>query len=293
MEFVSPDQKNVKTLLDLLKENEEKLPPDMTEQIFEQLSEALACAHSNNVLHCDIKPSNILIGVNGQVKLTDFGFPKVSKKIEAQSIIARETLIPTKPILVGTIGYMPPEVEDGDGDDWTKAGDVYSLGMVIYRTLTGKRPVAKWKLPSEIINSLPIWWDKLLEKCLEVEPLERYADGNSLLYAYVERHETEKEQSRLKTERDLIEKRQLEEEEKRLRETAIEWYRKSAEQEDADSQFNLGRMYYRLDRGITQDDRKIEWLLRAAEKHQQEQIANPPQPLNNSNDFTATPPNNP
>ena len=217
MEFVSPNRETVKTLDDLLKENEGKLPPEITEQILVQLSEALALAHSQNVLHCDIKPSNILVGELGQVKLSDFGLAKVAKEIEAQTenIVIRETLR-GKPVVEGTIGYMPPEVEEGK--NWTKAGDVYSLGMVIYRTLTGKRAVGRWKLPSELIDSLSVWWDEILGQCLESEPEDRYADGNSLLSSYNKRYrkeQEEKERSRIKTERELIEKRQREDDEKR------------------------------------------------------------------------------
>jgi TPR repeat protein len=81
----------------------------------------------------------------------------------------------------GTFLYMPPEVQEGG--DWTKAGDVYSLGSVVYRLLTGKRPVGRWKSPNEMVSGLPSWWDDLLGNCLSDQG-ERYANGEALLSAY-------------------------------------------------------------------------------------------------------------
>ena len=91
------------------------------------VARALAAAHKNNVVHQDIKPGNVLLSTDGQIKVVDFGVASLVTSLTAD-----------EDIVFGTPGYMPPEALDGDGFD--ARGDLFSLGAVLYQTATGIAP---------------------------------------------------------------------------------------------------------------------------------------------------------
>ena len=103
--------------------------------LFLQVCAAVSHAHGNLVVHRDLKPANILVQDDGQVKLLDFG---VAKLIERDGATAE----PTPLTLVAAAGLTPEYAapEQIDGGPITTATDVYSLGLVLYRLLTGNRP---------------------------------------------------------------------------------------------------------------------------------------------------------
>jgi nicotinamide mononucleotide transporter PnuC len=192
MEFITQDGVHGRTLQDVLNEREKNAPApsqesvDMFLRVFSQLCSALAYAHSKNILHCDIKPANVLIDESGSVKLSDFGLARIvrTQALRESTLGALGTRQSSNNAqnksIEGTFLYMPPEVQEGG--DWTKPGDVYSLGAVIYRLLTGKRPVGRWRNPCETVKTLPSWCGDLLEKCLS-NLEERYEDGQKLFSA--------------------------------------------------------------------------------------------------------------
>ena len=198
MEFVSQDGVNGRTLRDIINERGKNKPIDFNQEqslemflkMFSQLVSALAYAHSENVLHCDIKPANILIDKEWDVKLSDFGLAKVigKQRINEGTLGPFRTGYGNRNVqannIEGTFQYMSPEVQDGG--EWTKSGDIYSLGMVVYQLLTGKRASGRWKNACEIVKDLPSWFGDLLDKCLSTEPEERFSDGKELLAAYEE-----------------------------------------------------------------------------------------------------------
>ena len=121
MEFV-----NGKTLRDLLDE-QTRIDEDALINIFIQVASGLSYAHENNIIHCDVKPENIIIDAMHNVKIMDFGLAEDLKlKTNEKSRIK------------GTIAYMSPEQAKGDNIDLRS--DLYSLGVVMYEAFSGYYP---------------------------------------------------------------------------------------------------------------------------------------------------------
>ncbi len=104
------------------------LPPRQVARIGSGVARALAAAHARGLVHRDVKPGNILIGTDGQVKVADFGIARAIA--EAQVTLPGMTL--------GSVHYFSPE--QARGEQATTASDIYSLGIVLYEMLTGVRP---------------------------------------------------------------------------------------------------------------------------------------------------------
>ncbi len=114
------------TLADLLEESVLFLEESF--RIFTQISQALAYAHAQGVIHRDLKPSNVLIDLQDQAFLTDFG---LARMLEGDSEL-------TGNMVVGTPTYMAPE--QGEGRPADTRSDIYSLGVILYEMVTGRRP---------------------------------------------------------------------------------------------------------------------------------------------------------
>src|SRR5579864_4849022 len=106
-----------------------KLPEPVAIDYAAQICNGLAYAHRQGLLHRDIKPANVLVTKDDVVKLSDFGIARA---------VSQQTMTLTKPGLVmGSVYYMPPE--QALGTDLHEASDLYSLGVVLFQMLTGKR----------------------------------------------------------------------------------------------------------------------------------------------------------
>jgi serine/threonine protein kinase len=104
------------------------LGPDEVAPILAQVADALAAAHTAGIVHRDVKPSNILVGPDGNVKLTDFGIART----EADAALTQTGLV------TGSPAYLAPEVASGQLA--TEASDVWSLGATLCHALTGRPP---------------------------------------------------------------------------------------------------------------------------------------------------------
>jgi len=104
------------------------LPPDSAAEVVGQAADALAAAHAAGIVHRDVKPSNILVTPDGQVKLSDFGIARA----EADASLTQTGLV------TGSPAYLSPEVASGQLA--TDASDVWSLGATLFHALAGRPP---------------------------------------------------------------------------------------------------------------------------------------------------------
>ena len=164
----------------------ELVPHDDVVQVARSVARALDYAHRRNVLHLDLKPSNILMERNGRVLLTDFNLPIGRKKEEAG-------------IIFGSAHYMAPEHSQGI-EKASALSDLYSLGVILYELLTGTVPFddpspvtvalqhinLKPPSPRKINPSLNPTTETVLLKALSKTPSERYQTGEQLVNALEE-----------------------------------------------------------------------------------------------------------
>ncbi|MEV7396084.1 Stk1 family PASTA domain-containing Ser/Thr kinase [Aeromicrobium sp. NPDC092404] len=118
-----------RTLRDVMRE-EAPMPPYRALELLEQVLVALSAAHAAKIIHRDVKPENVLITPDGDVKVADFGL--------ARAVSAATTA--TGGTLIGTVSYLAPEIVTNDGAD--ARSDVYACGAMLYEMLTGLKPHA-------------------------------------------------------------------------------------------------------------------------------------------------------
>ena len=106
------------------------LPVDEAVRIAAELCLALECAHKQGVIHCDIKPANVLFDARGAVRLADFGIAHVSEQLLTRGLVTVTGLV------MGTVQYMAPEQLEGVRND--PRLDIYALGALLYEMLAGR-----------------------------------------------------------------------------------------------------------------------------------------------------------
>lgn len=139
----------------------------------EQLIEALAYAHEHRVIHCDVKPDNLILFADGALRLGDFGLAKHSTRtLQASSS--------------GTIGYVAPEQAMGRP---SARSDVFSAGLIVYRMLSGKLPDWPYKWPMAGLDRLRRTAPDMipfLQRALQVETRRRFRDASHMYEAFLE-----------------------------------------------------------------------------------------------------------
>ncbi|QPK79201.1 protein kinase [Corynebacterium lizhenjunii] len=158
------------------------LPEAQALEILEQAAYGLSVIHGMGMVHRDIKPGNMLITQNGQVKITDFGIAKAAAAVP----LTRTGMV------VGTAQYVSPE--QAQGQKVTAASDIYSLGVVGYEMLAGQRPfsgdssvsvalahISQVAAPLSTAISAPT--RELIGIALRKDPTTRYADGTEFAHA--------------------------------------------------------------------------------------------------------------
>lgn len=168
------------TLKEYLKEH--KLPLNAVLEIAVRLADALQHAHSRNIIHCDIKPQNILIDKYLNPKITDFGIAKM---------ISNQTTVYTAAVM-GSVHYISPE--QAVGGKITASSDVYSLGVVLFEMLTGQVPFtgntavsvammhAEKSVPSlsDFMDEVPEGLQQIIDKALAKKAEDRYQNADEL-----------------------------------------------------------------------------------------------------------------
>ncbi len=138
-----------------------------------QVCKALSYAHKNGVVHRDIKPANVLIDSEGNALVSDFGIAQFFDSTAEGDALARESAI------MGTPTYMSPE-QKASPVEVTASSDVYSLGVLMYELFTGSKPLDSFKAPSEVNPHMPNRLESVILKCLEHDPLDRFASEDQI-----------------------------------------------------------------------------------------------------------------
>jgi serine/threonine protein kinase, bacterial len=169
------------TLRELLAERG-PMPPYAVAAVLRPVLGGLAAAHRAGLVHRDVKPENVLISDQGEVKIVDFGLVRA---VAAAGITSAS-------VILGTAAYLSPEqVQDGTA---SPRSDVYAVGIVAYELLTGHTPfsgdsplsVAYQRLdhdvprPSTVIDGVPDQFDQLVGSATARDPADRYADAQHM-----------------------------------------------------------------------------------------------------------------
>jgi serine/threonine-protein kinase len=168
------------------------LPLHLALKYAAQICDALDAAHRKGITHRDLKPANILVTKSG-VKLLDFGLAKIGQGINPPSDATLTMALTGKNEIVGTLYYMSPEQlqSQATGQEIDARSDIFSLGLVLYEMLTGKRAfdgsspatviAAIMERPAPSIGDVaPPALDRLLKRCLEKDPENRWQSARDL-----------------------------------------------------------------------------------------------------------------
>jgi serine/threonine protein kinase/beta-lactam-binding protein with PASTA domain len=182
--FITMEYVQGRTLAEILRANRQ-LTSKQAADIGSEVAAALAFAHDSGLAHRDIKPANILIGSNGQVKVTDFGIARAMNS-------ATESQLTQAGAVMGTASYFSPEQAQGAQPD--PRSDLYSLGIVMYEMVAGQPPFTGDNPVSiaykqvhdtptplhQIVVDIPRAYEAIVNKLLAKKPAARYQNAEAL-----------------------------------------------------------------------------------------------------------------
>jgi hypothetical protein len=173
------------------------LPPHEALTWATQVAQGLAAAHAQGIIHRDLKPENLFLTKAGPLKILDFGLAKVARpqvdsdaSIDPEDLTAARESLTAEGAILGTVGYMSPEQVKGERAD--HRSDIFSLGVVLYEMLSGRRPFKGGTAPETMAAILkedppalpeekispPI--AEVVGRCLEKEPEARFQSAHDL-----------------------------------------------------------------------------------------------------------------
>ncbi len=163
-----------------------RFEPRRAAEVVRTIARAVAALHERRLVHCDLKPANILLDERDEPHVADFGLARILEPASRHAEVGR---------LIGTIPYMAPEQADSQRAEVGFASDIYSLGVILYELLTGRRPfqgatVAETRIlildseptnPRQINPDIPRELEQICLKCLEKDPVNRYESADELV----------------------------------------------------------------------------------------------------------------
>ena len=160
-----------------------------------QIANGLAAAHDKGIVHRDLKPENLFVSKDGRLKILDFGLARLNQPKDASGVEATQALGTEPGMVMGTAGYMSPEVVRGKTAD--HRSDIFALVTILYEMVTGKqtfrKPTSAETMTailneeppsiSQLTPASPPGLQRVVHRCLEKSPEQRFQSSSDLAFA--------------------------------------------------------------------------------------------------------------
>ena len=181
------------------------LPVRKAAEIGAQIARGLAAVHEKGIIHRDLKPGNVFVCRDGRVKILDFGLARSGPSLpsgDGKTLTTPPESLTGPGVVLGTAGYMAPEQVRGEPAD--HRSDIFALGCLLYEMLSGVRPFHRETAPETLTailrddppelplasRQIPPALDRVVRRCLEKLPEERFQSARDLAFALPESLDT-------------------------------------------------------------------------------------------------------